>query len=89
LTSKEEISGLINHLIGLISQPHQDEAGVLGQVTSVMYEWGPSLSRLLKSKIVQVKIVQMKIVKVKTDQVRKIEDTSGFVAKLSLEFFFG
>jgi len=36
LTSKEEISGLINHLIGLISQSHQDEAGVLEQVTSDM-----------------------------------------------------
>ena len=65
LTSKEEISGLVNRLIGLISQPHQDEAGVLGQVTNDI---------LLKSKIVQVKIVQMKIVKVKTDQVGKTED---------------
>ena len=67
LTSKEEISGLINHLIDLISQSHQAWIWCVGTSDSVL--WGPRLPRLLKSKIVQVKII-----KVKTDQVGKTED---------------
>jgi len=49
---------------------------------------GTKFVKTVEEQDVQVKIVQMKIVKVKTDQVRSIGDTSGFIAKLSLEFFW-
>jgi len=51
LTSKEEISGLINHLIGLIGHSHQAWTWCVGAGDSGMFEWGPSLPRLFKSRL--------------------------------------